>query len=363
MLSVFCWRKQAPSLGKTWASVTVSITSQEEEYKVYQGSSPGDVQIEATIDSVFWFLTPQPRRLIVPDTVQLSPFHNSCVGILSDHDYIVSSSYDYYDPWSIFLTLLGLTIINRSNQLSSSTPVAVSFKILLSAIFSSIFLSGVVVLTKKTLTPKSLPSTIFCSIATSIQVMFWIQLYYNDGLYSSFALGVIVALGVFSFMTTDRLHRPLVERLVKITGYFIVWMSSYNWFASSLLVVSIMLAMGAMEPKYQRTDTPRLLDRSLSTTEKALEELRNYCLSSDLNVWKMVTTLRDPTHFARFINKTVDHVSKDEIMEHQAGSEEDLMISRTCETEGKGHRFTCLFCQTNNFLGHRFKCSKCFIDP
>jgi len=51
-------------------------------------------------------------------------------------------------------------------------------------------------------------------------------------------------------------------------------------------------------------------------TKKALEELKNYCLSPNCNAWNTICRLKDPLRFARFVNGET-HITDEEILVYE----------------------------------------------
>merc|ERR1712244_184149 len=96
----------------------------------------------------------------------------------------------------------------------------------------------------------------------------------------------------------------------------------------------------------------------------ALEQLRSYCQSSDVNVWKLVSRLQEPKTFATFI-ETGQHISQDDREKYDEVSQTGK-FSPPVDTGERGlalscgHRFTCYACNSE-LLGHRFRCAHCYI--
>ena len=98
---------------------------------------------------------------------------------------------------------------------------------------------------------------------------------------------------------------------------------------------------------------------------------------ADVNVWGLVTKLKDPQHFANFINSSEKHITNEEIAKHKywiSGKKslqeenglskivKSMFWSKPNHNEDLGHRFKCILC-SDRFLGHRFNCHQCFLDP
>ena len=103
-------------------------------------------------------------------------------------------------------------------------------------------------------------------------------------------------------------------------------------------------------------------------------DIYRHCLKPEVNVWRMVSHLKDPHHFANFINSSEDHITQAEIAEHREwmeGRSEDesggmadivkTMFWSKNTRECHGHRFSCILC-TDKIIGHRFNCNRCFFD-
>ncbi|ESP03086.1 hypothetical protein LOTGIDRAFT_110793, partial [Lottia gigantea] len=54
-------------------------------------------------------------------------------------------------------------------------------------------------------------------------------------------------------------------------------------------------------------------------TEKALEELREYCKSPKCDSWKVISRIKSPSRFASFVEGE-DHLSDDEFYNHNVYS-------------------------------------------
>jgi len=131
-------------------------------------------------------------------------------------------------------------------------------------------------------------------------------------------------------------------------------------------------------PRNKKENSKETVNLSVEeTTELALKELRRHCLQPDVNVWGLVTKLKDPQHFANFINSSEKHITNEEIAKHKywtSGEKslqeenglskivKSMFWSKPNHNEDLGHRFKCILC-TDRFLGHRFNCHQCFLDP
>ena len=116
-LSVFCWRNKIPTLGTFWSVVLLNINiSKSAEFKTHFGETYQEVEFLADTDAVFWFLS-QPQR--PSQSIILSPFLSSCLGITSDSHFILDCSLVHFDTPSFLLTLLGAFVFSSCKYLST----------------------------------------------------------------------------------------------------------------------------------------------------------------------------------------------------------------------------------------------------
>ena len=188
-----------------------------------------------------------------------------------------------------------------------------------------------------------------------------------------------------------------ISASIKSLGLIIIFTSSYNKAASFSFVLSLILVNRYANIYSRRSSkkTPGELN-SYNLTETALENLRrfgkdsieyldryimdscfSYCLRPEMNVWRLVSRLRDPEQFAKFIiSGSSEHVTDEEVMEHldwistdhkQMKHQEEGNLNQNYDTDTVGgHRFNCILCDNDSGsvrLGHRFHCRKCFLDP
>ena len=139
-LSIFCWRNQIPTLDKFWTIVLLNINiSQSAEFKTHLGETYEGVEFLADTDAVFWYLRDPPKP---SNTIILSPFLSSCVGVTSDSSYILDCSLIHFDIPSFLLTLLGTLVFFRSKYLSSYTIVESTSSLIIRGLCSLLLIAG-----------------------------------------------------------------------------------------------------------------------------------------------------------------------------------------------------------------------------
>ena len=133
-LSVFCWRNQNPTLDKFWSIVILNFNiSNSAEFKTHFGETYEEVEFIADTDAVFWFLREPPRQ---SNTITLSPFLTSCVGVTSDSPYVLDCRHVHFDILSFFLTLIGIFFYLQCNFFSRIQIIYIT-----SSLFIQVFCS------------------------------------------------------------------------------------------------------------------------------------------------------------------------------------------------------------------------------
>ena len=171
-LSIFCWRNQIPTLDKFWTIVLLNINiSQSAEFKTHLGETYEGVEFLADTDAVFWYLRDPPKP---SNTIILSPFLSSCVGVTSDSSYILDCSLIHFDIPSFLLTLLGTLVFFRSKYLSSYTIVESTSSLIIRGLCSLLLIAGQITQKYKL---SALTSAGLKSLSLYLSVFAWYEIY------------------------------------------------------------------------------------------------------------------------------------------------------------------------------------------
>ena len=139
-LSVFCWRNQIPTPDTFWSVVLLNINiSKTAEFKTHFGETSEEVEFLSDTDAVFWFFS-EPER--PSQTIILSPFLSSCLGITSDALFILDCSLVHIDIPSLLLTLLGTFVFSYCKFLSTFNIVSSVSKYIILGFCSWVLLAG-----------------------------------------------------------------------------------------------------------------------------------------------------------------------------------------------------------------------------
>ena len=123
LTNIFCWKEKVATLGRFWESVIIEIVTEEsEETKVHFGKNVETVEEEAALDAVFWFQS--SPSLIRGKIVRTSPFRKFCMAVTTSETYHVTGHLYNVDVGLLSLSLTGLALFSSSTYLARVRPVA-----------------------------------------------------------------------------------------------------------------------------------------------------------------------------------------------------------------------------------------------
>uniref|UniRef100_A0A915B3C4 Nuclear envelope integral membrane protein 1 n=1 Tax=Parascaris univalens TaxID=6257 RepID=A0A915B3C4_PARUN len=112
----------------------------------------------------------------------------------------------------------------------------------------------------------------------------------------------------------------IVEVAYSVMAVLLFWAAAKGWIVP--VVMKFFAVMNTVRcflfPKSRRLLTLEEYERQgEEETSKALDELRIYCSSPEVNAWKITSSLSDPKRFARFVDGSCGHVSEEESLLHE----------------------------------------------
>lgn len=112
----------------------------------------------------------------------------------------------------------------------------------------------------------------------------------------------------------------IAEVACSVIAMLLFWAAAKGWIIP--VVMKFFAVMNTvwrfLFPKSRRLLTLEEYERQgEEETSKALDELRLYCSSPEVNAWKITSSLSDPKRFARFIDGSCGHVSEEESLLHE----------------------------------------------
>jgi len=268
--------------------------------------------------------------------VRLNPFASNCLGVLTADSYYVTLQLYRVNYWLVLATAAGLTLFFMAPKLCRNVffhyATGVGAGILLSLVVVTYFVQ------------RRVRAGWFGWILGfySVSVYFLTSLWSNLRMYleenQALVVGYLVLTGGISFAVCYRMgpvENPrsldLIQWSLQLVGLLLVYLSSHHQAASLAVAAAAVTWVSVPDPAkaaartwYRKRffrPTVRLLsegeylDQSRLETEKALNELRQYCASPKCDAWKVASRLQSPTRFAEFVQGS-PHISQGEVMEY-----------------------------------------------
>lgn len=155
--------------------------------------------------------------------------------------------------------------------------------------------------------------------------------------------------GVISFCVcyyygpvTSNRGLDLIRWMLQLVGLSLLFMGTRSEEVSLALVVTVMLSHGIRSsgmlfyclkllprnwvsyrvyyfffpPKHKFLSEEEFIIQGSEETKSALEDLREYCNSPDCNAWRVISRLKHPTRFAKFVTSG-QHIPDDEVRTYE----------------------------------------------
>ncbi|CAF0717377.1 unnamed protein product [Brachionus calyciflorus] len=275
--------------------------------------------------------------------ILLPLFNNYTIEIEVDGNLDVEYKFTYVDVKLVTLFLLGILLFYSANKLSkneifqyfSGTSIGIMGSILLLLILFVRFI------------PKKSTATLAFLSGSSffLFIMRWLYLNFKN-LTESFQLyiiGYLLLSGIVS-ATYCYYRGPIKnERGINIINFFLKFFgialiylgTSNNLYSISLLIAFFIVnsmykfknfgSFGMFRRiKYKYFPEKRklltqeeYLRQGQEYTNKALNELREYCTSPECNAWRTISRISQPSKFAKFISDSSYHLSDEELFEYE----------------------------------------------
>ncbi|CAK9823318.1 Nuclear envelope integral membrane protein [Anthophora retusa] len=350
-LQIFCHSANTKYLIYMWKSLTIHLSTNIENYDLYDGKSPQEVMEKHDENQRSWnfnlFGIKKSNKL------KINPFEDICIGVYvypsNLHKYSLNITETRVDVSKLTLMVLGAIVYWSARKLSGNTVFYYLCGVTLGTTASIVIL--VYFISK--LLPRG--KIMYLMVATGWTMSFYIiqALWENAHLiavqYKEWVIWYILLTSFISFVicyrfgpVTNARTKKLIEWFLQIAGLLTMYHSSYFREASIFSCIVIILLYnfpiviirkGRSYWKKMFPERRRLLTENeyrkegIRETNKALNELKEYCVSPECNPWKTVLILKDPIRFARFMEGE-SHLSDDESREHDA---EITRIIEDCE--------------------------------
>ncbi|XP_023025083.2 nuclear envelope integral membrane protein [Leptinotarsa decemlineata] len=339
---ILCYKGQPKSIMNIWQSVVFNLKHDGDDFSVYEGSSPEEVEKEYLKKHSFWSFNIFSSN---HGTIKLHPFVNSCIGVENSKNYSAGVTLILIDFWKVLLLLTGVSIFVTADKMSRNNVFQYMCGVAIGVCASVLILVYFI--------GKIFPRNTFMygvlgcgwTIAVYVLQLLWENLQSIFTSYKLYLVWYIVATSLVSFAVCyiwGPVKNPRTLNLVRwslqIAGLSCVFNSSqcreasvgqiillligYNLSSSWLLFPKVYWRR-KFPPKIKLLSDEEYYQQGVRETSKALDELRSYCLSPDCNQWKTIQKLRDIKRFAAFVEGS-SHLSDQEILEYETSVQEDL---------------------------------------
>ncbi|KAK6644430.1 hypothetical protein RUM43_000697 [Polyplax serrata] len=337
-LLIYCYRGVPKHLLNVWQTAFATISLNSNEYDLYKGSSADDVLNLYQNEKVSW-----TNKLFSwkSNKINLDPFDVNCIGIDTVYNHVAEVNVIRVDFWRVLYFGTGVFLFLAAPNLSSNPLFYYVCGITL-GVTTSIFI-GLYLISK--LVPKK--PTVYAvfvggwAVAVYLFHLLWENIKIVATIYYRHALTYVVVTGLVSFILcyrfgpiTDPRSKNLIKWTMQTASLILIFYSTQCLEASVFFDVALLLYYNFMEKWYYflLTFWRRLYPRKRTylsedeyheegarETVKALNNLRQYCASSECNQWKTILSLQKPLRFAQFMEGS-SHLEDSEILAYESKS-------------------------------------------
>ncbi|GFN93349.1 nuclear envelope integral membrane protein 1-like [Plakobranchus ocellatus] len=287
------------------------------------------------------------------------PFNASCIGVKSTRGYTIDFAVKNPELWFLVYTGIGLLLFffapywSRNKFLHYGTGVSVG---VLGSVLIALFIVNRFLPQKV----KTLGSVLLViSTSASMFLLQHVTFYINDIFLNHWqaVLGYVLVASVLSFAVmyrygpvTNPRTLDLVRWSLQVLGLVLVYHGSQIPEMAVVIMVTAFLLylfpsgffpwlrkqrMIYFPPRRRLLTKEEFYQEGLVETEKALQELREFCRSPQCNAWKTVSRLNTSNRFGRFMEGE-EHITEAESFEHETTCEinpRDVEDSDSSESE------------------------------
>lgn len=346
LLDVFCRRGKAPFLHQFFSTGMFDIRCESDDYEVLMGSNASDISKQY---SKFWGIKIINYPAFLKSRFRISPFNDSCIGLVTRKTCMIAYSFHSLDVSLVAFFLLGLFLFLSADNLSKNTMLYYG-----SGIGMGVFMSLIIIMF---LFSRFMHKRTGFFIAITFGwsgVLYCLSLLYTNlasllVTYQTYVIGYTTLMSIVSFYicywwgppssprsldiirwTVQAIgisfmlyasHSPLFYRVsvvfVLLTIYFFPTKSTLKWIQSNTLIYRW------FPPKHKLLTEEEYIMQGSEETQKALEQLREYCKSPDCNAWKTISRVKTPQRLAAFVEGD-SHLSDNEMMDYESDPQPQL---------------------------------------
>uniref|UniRef100_A0A182Y0F7 Uncharacterized protein n=1 Tax=Anopheles stephensi TaxID=30069 RepID=A0A182Y0F7_ANOST len=336
-LVVYCYPGQEQTLLNAFCTVSIRMHCDHDNYNQYLGSAPAEVKkhykAEQSLFSFNVFASRKRRQ------VELEPFNQSCLGVVSSGKYEIEVLLNRFDLWRVGLLVLGVLLFFIALPMSQNPLFYYTGGILIG--LTSFALALVYMFSK--LMPYR-PLMLGVMVGGWTLGFYGMQMMYENlrlifVLYQHYVFWYLAIVGSISFFVCYRLGPPkdhrskrVIQWTLQLIALTMVFFSSYQrTLATGFVLVVIAVYYHATPLALLRWIRNRFRSRYPSRrrlltveefeeqgrieTDRALKDLREYCRSPECKQWTTMMRLRNPVRFASFVEGS-PHVMDEECIEY-----------------------------------------------
>uniref|UniRef100_T1J4J3 Nuclear envelope integral membrane protein 1 n=1 Tax=Strigamia maritima TaxID=126957 RepID=T1J4J3_STRMM len=338
---IFCYSGEKKAVGNVWRTAYFKVNClKKADCQLFPGADQKEVEnaYQSTTESwsVYWY----PSSMWQIDSVRLPLFDRSCVGVSAKCSYTARLEVKRFNFWKIGQLTIGLILFFLSPHLSRNTCLhyltGVSVGLTGSILIVIFFLSKMV--PKKT----GALGILFGGWALVLYVLqlFWSNIQTMIHTHFNFIVAYFVTIGTLSFVVCYRygpVENPrtlnLIQWAIQIIALILIFFSSDNQeFSMAIVLISLCtynfpnkwllvfksycLSRRKFPPKRRLLTEEEYRDQANAETQKAIQELRNYCKSPDCKSWSIVSRLETPVRFAQFVEGK-SHLLDQEMLDYE----------------------------------------------
>ncbi|XP_057651693.1 nuclear envelope integral membrane protein [Diorhabda carinulata] len=335
-LQTFCYKGRKKSIIYIWQSVLFQLNHPNEDYTLYEGSTPENVELEYSKNSHFWSTN---IFMVKQKSFKINPFNTTCIGVISGDSYTVQISVINMDFWKLLMLGIGTFIFLSADTLSKNTffhyVTGITFGVCASVLVLIYFIS------------KIFPRKPFMygvlgmgwSLVIYISRLLWENIQVVVKYYKFYVTWYILFTGLVSFILCYRWGPVENQRTINLikwslqcVGLCLIFNSSSYQEAATAQIVILLISYHLPQkwklapktywkkkfpPKIKLLTNEEYYQQGVVETAKALNSLRQYCSSPECNQWETVLKLSDVKRFASFMEGN-SHLSDEEVLEYDS---------------------------------------------
>lgn len=337
-LAVFCYPGEPAGYLSLFKSVYVEFKLVPESYTLFEGPDEASVRSQFEAHVASWVPLLPWRR----STIWLSAFRQHCIGVSSEDDYRFELVVREANYWRLLqfvasvLMFFGVPSLCRNVLVFYACGVAVG---VMASLLVVVFVVG------RLLPRRSAFYTVLCfgwSLVLYLLQLMWSNVYQVLAGYRNVLAGYIAFTALLSFAVCYRVGPPTNPRTLDLIQWSLQLAALVGVITSSELheptcatALAMLVAYNlpakwtaklrtwwrtrVCRPKVKLLTEEEYILQGDVETRKALDALREFCGSPNCKTWQVVTRLKDPVRFAKFVQGQ-SHLADEEVLQYEVDS-------------------------------------------